>query len=472
METPMKEGAQTNALLLRGGKIIDPSQGQEIAGDVLIADGRIAAAGPDSEVQPHLDRLRQNGQQVQVINLQPGLIVAPGFVDLHVHLREPGFEDKETIQTGAEAAARGGFTTICCMPNTRPVLDSQAMLEYVARAASMASARVRPIAAISKGEKGAELSEMAELAEAGAVAFSDDGRPVSSSKLMRSALEYASMLDRPIVEHCEDEGLAAGGVMNEGAVATRLGLKGWPAAAEEIMLARDLALVRLTGGRYHAAHISTAGSVELIRRAKAEGLPITAEVTPHHLLLADDWVAGRRTGLLGQNSPTQGQPYDTATKVNPPLRTQADADALIAGVLDGTIDAIATDHAPHTVVDKACEYDEAAFGISGLETALGALMALVHAGKVPLRVMLAALTSRPAQAFGLPAGTLRPGAAADITIFDPQERWTVNPTRFASKGKNTPLAGLTLKGRVRYTILGGRLVYEAEAVDRALAAAR
>jgi dihydroorotase len=468
----MSEREHTNALLLRGGQILDPAQGQDIAGDLLIADGQIIAAGPTAEVQPRVENLQHNGQQVQIIQLEPGLIVAPGFVDLHVHLREPGFEDKETIQTGAEAAARGGFTTICCMPNTKPVLDSQATLEFVSRAASSVSARVRPIAAISKGEKGAELSEMAELAAAGAVAFSDDGRPVSNSKLMRSALEYATMLDRPIVEHCEDEGLAAGGVMNEGAVATKLGLKGWPAAAEEIMLARDLALVRLTGGRYHAAHISTAGSVELIRRAKAEGLPVTAEVTPHHLLLTDAWVAGQRVGLLGQEGQAQGQPYDTATKVNPPLRTQADADALIAGLLDGTIDAIATDHAPHAVVDKACEYDEAAFGISGLETALGALLALVHAGKVPLATLIAAHTIRPALAFGLPTGTLRPGAAADITIFDPNERWTVNPARFASKGKNTPLAGLTLTGRVRHTILGGRVVYEAAAIDQALATTR
>src|ERR1051326_7600331 len=285
---------QAYPLLLRGGQVLDPSQNLEGPGELLIADGRIIAAGWASDVQPHVEHRQQTGQPLQTLDLPSGMIVAPGFVDLHVHLREPGFEEKETIQTGAEAAARGGFTTICCMPNTKPVLDSQSTLEFVARAASAVSARVRPIAAISKGEKGAELSEMAELAEAGAVAFSDDGRAVSNSKLMRSALEYASMLNRPIVEHCEDEGLAAGGVMNEGAVATRLGLKGWPAAAEEIMLARDLALVRLTGGRYHAAHISTAGSVELIRRAKAEGLPITAEVTPHHLLLTDDWVAGHQ----------------------------------------------------------------------------------------------------------------------------------------------------------------------------------
>src|SRR5579859_5820094 len=387
----MKEAmAQAGALLLRGGHIIDPSAGREVIGDLLIADGRIVAAGSVSEVAQFTDQLAQSGQQIQTLDLHPGLIVSPGFVDLHVHLREPGYEDKETIQTGAQAAARGGFTTICCMPNTRPVLDSQAMLEFVARTASGAQARVLPIAAISKGEKGAELSEMAELAEAGAVAFSDDGKPVSNSKLIRSALEYASMLDRPIVEHCEDERLAAEGVMNEGPIATKLGLKGWPGAAEEIMLARDLALVRLTGGRYHAAHLSTAGSVDLIRRAKAEGLRVTAEVTPHHLLLTDEWVAGRHTGLLGAEDASQGQPYDTATKVNPPLRTQRDAEALLAGLLNGTIDAIATDHAPHTFVDKACEYDEAAFGISGLETALGALLALVHAGKLPLITLLAA----------------------------------------------------------------------------------
>src|SRR5579885_608674 len=246
-----EDTAQTSALLLRGGHIIDPAGGREFTGDLLIADGRIAAAGPASEVAPLAETLRQSGQQLRTLDLHPGLIVSPGFVDLHVHLREPGYEDKETIQTGAQAAARGGFTTICCMPNTKPVLDTQATLEFVARAAQNASARVHPIAAITKGEKGAELSEMAELAEAGAVAFSDDGRPVSNSKLMRSAFEYASMLNRPLVEHCEDEELVGGGVMHEGPIATRLGLKGWPAAAEEIMLARALALVHVTGGRYH-----------------------------------------------------------------------------------------------------------------------------------------------------------------------------------------------------------------------------
>ncbi len=461
-----------HVLMLRGGHIIDPATRRDSIGDLLIADGRITALGPADEICPHVEQLTQSGYKLDIIDLHPGLIVSPGFVDLHVHLREPGYEEKETIQTGAQAAARGGFTTICCMPNTKPVLDSLATLQFVARAASTAPARVHPIAAITKGQKGTELSEMAELASAGAVAFSDDGRPVSNSKLMRSALEYASMFNHPVVQHCEDEGLAAGGVMNEGPVATRLGLKGWPAAAEEIMLARDLALVRLTGARYHAAHISTAGSVELIRRAKAEGLPVSAEVTPHHLLLTDEWVGGRRTGLLATDAPPQSHPYDTATKVNPPLRTQRDTEALLEGLLDGTIDAIATDHAPHTIVDKACEYGDAAFGIAGLETALGALMALVHAGKLPLATLIAALTVRPATLFSLDAGTLRPGAPADITIFSPEERWVVDPQQFASKGKNTPLAGLTLRGRVRYTILGGAIVYHADVMHHSLIASR
>jgi dihydroorotase len=394
-------------------------------------------------------------------------MLVPGFVDLHAHLREPGFEAKETIQTGAQAAARGGFTTICCMPNTQPAIDSRPTLDYVLAAAHDVPARVRPIAAISKGERGHELSEMAELAVAGAVAFSDDGRPVTSSRLMRLALEYAAPLGLPVVEHCQDEDLVGGGVMHEGAIATLLGLMGWPAAGEEVMLARDLALVRLTGAKYHAAHLSTAGSVELIRQAKRAGLPVTAEVTPHHLLLTDAWVAGERDGPLAHALQEMrlalppGERYDTATKVNPPLRTAADCAALLEGLRDGTIDAIATDHAPHTAVDKACEYGEAAFGISGFETALAALLALVHTGRLELETLIAALTVRPARAWNLDAGTLQHGAPADFTLFDPEEEWTVDPARFASKGRNTPLAGVTLRGRVRQTWLGGRPIYDA-----------
>jgi len=447
----------SETFLLRGARILDPAQGYDAHGDLLIRDGRIYALGPD--LAPTAD--------AAVVTLPASWVLTPGFVDLHAHLREPGFEAKETIQSGAAAAARGGFTTICCMPNTQPVIDSAATIAYVRDRAKDAPARVLPIAAISKGEAGTELAEMAELAEAGAVAFSDDGRPVSSSRLMRNALAYAAPLGLPMVEHCQDEDLVGAGVMHEGAIATLLGLPGWPAAGEDVMLARDLALVRLTGAKYHAAHLSTAGAVALVRQAKREGLPVSAEVTPHHLLLTDAWVAGERSGPLADAlaalgiAVPPGARYDTATKVNPPLRTTDDCAALLEGLRDGTIDAIATDHAPHTTVDKHCEYADAAFGISGFETALASLLALVHAGRLELPTLVAALTIRPARAWNLDAGTLAPGAAADLTIFDPDEPWTVEPGRFASRGKNTPLAGLTLRGRVRQTWLGGRRVYDA-----------
>ncbi|HEY7343586.1 MAG TPA: dihydroorotase [Ktedonobacterales bacterium] len=463
----MTEQSRREQLALTGARIIDPTPNRHLdePGWLLIRDGRIVARGTDADALA--TRVAESDAPLRTVELPAGWVLAPGFVDLHAHLREPGFEGKETIASGALAAARGGFTTICCMPNTNPVIDSRATLDYVLSRAKDAPAHVRPIAAISKGEDGRELSEMAELVEAGAVAFSDDGRPVHSSRLMRLALEYATPLGVPVVEHCQDEDLVGGGVMNEGAVATMLGLPGWPAAGEEVMLARDLALVRLTGARYHAAHLSTAGSVDLIRMAKAEGLPVTAEVTPHHLLLTDSWVAGERTGPLAAALTAEGITlapglrYDTHTKVNPPLRTATDCEALLAGLLDGTIDAIATDHAPHTQVDKDCEYGEAAFGISGLETALASLLTLARAGKLPLATLVSALTSRPARAWGLEAGTLQPGAAADIVIFDPDEAWTVDPGRFASRGRNTPLAGVPLRGRVRMTLLDGVVVYDA-----------
>src|SRR5260370_6139263 len=426
-----------DAVLLRGARIVDPSQRLDRRGDVLMSDGRIAAAAE------HLDA----PEGAEVVDLAATWVLAPGFVDLHAHLREPGFEAKETIASGAAAAAHGGFTTLCCMPNTQPVLDSRVSLEYVRSAARDVPARVRPIAAITKGESGQELSEMAELVETGAVAFSDDGRPVHSSRLMRLALTYAAPLGVPVVEHCQDEELVGAGVMNEGHIATLLGLPGWPAAGEDVMLARDLALVRLTGACYHAAHLSTAGAVELIRQAKREGLPVTAEVTPHHLLLTESWVAGERTGPLAEALAEMGvaipagERYDTATKVNPPLRTAADFAALLAGLRDPPIDAIATDHAPHTWQDKACEFGEAAFGISGLETALAALLAPVHTRRLDLQTLIAALTARPAAAWGLDAGTLAPGASADLVVFAPDEAWTVDPEQFASRGKDTPLAG-------------------------------
>ncbi|HEX9068142.1 MAG TPA: dihydroorotase [Ktedonobacterales bacterium] len=447
---------------IHAGRIVDPAQGLDGPGTVLIEDDRIAAIGHN---------VTREGEPVEA--LPPGWVMAPGFVDLHAHLREPGQEAKETIATGTRAAARGGFTTICCMPNTSPVLDTAAALALVAERAKDAPARVRPIGAITKGEEGRELAGMLELAEAGAVAFSDDGRPVSHTGIMRHALDYAAPLGLPVVEHCQDDDLVAGGVMHEGAVATRLGLKGWPANGEDIMLARDVLLVGEAKARYHAAHLSTAGAVELVREAKRRGLPVTAEVTPHHLLLTDDWVAGERSGpladalhALGIRVPS-GLRYDTNTKVNPPLRTAAECAALLAGLLDGTIDAIATDHAPHTSVDKDCEYADAAFGISGFETALASMLALVHTGALPLETLIAALTVRPAAAFKLDAGSLRPGALADITIFDPDEEWVVDPNHFASKGKNTPLAGITLRGRVRRTLLAGRIVFDAAQEDEA-----
>lgn len=467
MTQNMHGGAEGEALVLRAGRILDLSQQIDGPGEVLVVDGRVAAIGSHEAVEAKLAELGISAERQRVVQLGEREVLTPGFVDLHAHLREPGFEAKETIATGAAAAARGGFTTICAMPNTQPVIDSRPTLDYVLHAAKDATARVRVIAAISKGESGKELTEMLELAEAGAVAFSDDGHPVSSSKLIRNALEYAAPLGLPIVEHCQDEDLVGGGVMHEGAISTLLGLKGWPAAGEDVMLARDLALVRATGAMYHAAHLSTAGSVALIREAKQAELPVTAEVTPHHLLLTDAWVAGERTGPLAEALAASGtilavgERYDTNTKVNPPLRTAADCAALLEGLIDGTIDAIATDHAPHTWVDKACEYGEAAFGISGLETALASLLALVHAERLELATLVAALTVRPARAWNLDAGTLRPGAAADMTVFDPDEAWTVEPEQFASLGKNTPLAGITLRGRVRQTWLGGTLVFAA-----------
>ena len=453
-------------LWLRGGRLIDPAQGWDGPGDVLVVDGVVEACGAPSAVTQAAAALQAQGRALRVIELAAGQVVAPGLCDLHVHLREPGMEARETIHTGALAAARGGFTTLCCMPNTQPVLDSRGVIEWVRQIAEPACARVLPIAAITREQKGELLTEMVELAAAGAVAFSDDGKPVRSSGMMRHALSYSIIAGRPVVNHCEDVELVGRGAMNAGEVSTRLGLRGWPVSGETIMLARDLELCRITGGRYHAAHLSAAGSVELIRRAKDAGLPVTAEVTPHHLLLTESWVAGEREGILGGAAAPPGHRYDTATKVNPPLRTLADTQTLVAALRDGTIDAIATDHAPHSEVEKCCSYDEAAFGISGLETALPALLALHHHHGLPLSTLIAALTARPAQCFALaarvgrPVGTLSPGAVGDIVVFDPHRPLVVQPARFVSKGQNSPLADLTLRGRVLLTVYGGRVVYE------------
>jgi len=451
--------------LIRNGRIIDASQNLTAVGDLLIRDGLIAGIWTDGGVilEGSADREEIAAKECTAIDAE-GCVVCPGFIDLHAHLREPGFEDKETIETGTRAAAAGGFTTVCCMPNTSPAIDSVATLEFVLRKAeSCGAVRVLPIAAITKNRDGRELTEMGELMRAGAVGFSDDGKPVASSRLMRYALDYSRMLGIPIIDHAEDLDLAKGGVVNEGVIATKLGLKGMPAAAEEIAVARDISIAGLVDGRLHIAHVSTAESVELIRRAKDKGVRVTAEVTPHHLTLTDEWVAGQRRnwGLMFPYwAPVA--PYNTNTKVNPPLRTQSDISALVKGLKDGTIDAIATDHAPHTVVDKQCEYDQAEFGISGFETALGALLALVHRGEIDLERLIAKLTVGPAEVLGLPYGNLRVGSVADVVIFDPNEEWVVNPDALASKGKNTPLAGLGLKGRVIYTIAKGKVVYALE----------
>ena len=424
---------------LLGGRVIDPSRGTDEVGDLVIEDGRIVGLGAGTG--------SADGELAIDV---AGCVVAPGFVDLHTHLREPGQPDKETIRTGTAAAAAGGFTTVCAMPNTDPTVDTGSDVLYVLEAARRsATVRVLPFGTVSKQQRGMELSELAEMAEIGAVAFSDDGQPIWNTRLMRHALEYSRIVERPIVDHCEDRELAKGGAMNEGAVSARLGLPGQPFAAESIAVARNLELLRLTGGHLHLAHLSTARSVDLLRRARQDGLRVTAEATPHHLTLTDALVAG---------SPG-GSPYDTSTKVNPPLRTTEDVDAIVAGLAEGVIDAVATDHAPHTVVDKSCEYENAAFGISGLETALALCLRLVEQDRITLPTLVERLTAGPARAFGLPFGGFASGAPADVVVFDPAIAWVVDPAQFRSKGKNTPLAGWTLRGRVRLTIAAGGIAY-------------
>jgi len=385
-----------------------------------------------------------------------GYLVAPGFIDLHVHLREPGFEDSETIETGRRAALRGGFTTICAMPNTEPAIDSPGLLrELLGRGHGVKGARVLFVAAITRGRKGRELADMVELAGAGAVAFSDDGSPVEDARLFRSALEYARASGRPIIEHAQDLVLSAKGVVHEGAVSARLGLPAMPAAAEESAVARDLTLAKLAGGRVHFTHLSTAGSIELVRRAKADGLSVTCDVTPHHLAMTDEWVAGSRAFAWegGEGAPG-GVPYDSSTKVNPPLRTHADVRALWAGLEDRTVDAIATDHAPHASVKKDVEFDRAAFGISGLETALGLVLGGVRAGWASLETVIDALTTGPARVLGID----RP--KDDWVVIDRDAEWIVTADDLASKGKNTPLIGRKLMGRVVATVVAGEVRYE------------
>jgi dihydroorotase len=374
--------------------------------------------------------------------------VSPGFIDVHCHLREPGREEVETIASGARAAAAGGFTAVCAMPNTDPVTDNQAAVGFIlSQARHAAAARVYPIGAISIGEKGETLAEFGEMVGAGAVAVSDDGKPVVSAQLMRTALEYAKTFGIPVADHCEEPTLAAGGAMNEGLTSARLGLRGIPAEAEEIMAIRDMLLARLTGGHIHLCHMSTRGSVELIRWGKERGINVTAEVCPHHLSLTDEAVEG----------------YDTNAKMNPPLRTRADVEALQAAVKDGTIDVIATDHAPHHYDEKEREFADAPNGIVGLETALAVLVtSLVKPGIIDYPTLVEKMAVAPARVFKLPGGTLRRGTPADVTVFDPAAEWTVDPARFVSKGRNSPLAGATLTGRVLCTVVGGRVVHRLE----------
>lgn len=420
--------------VVAGGEVVDPVAGTRRAGDVVIEDGRIRGIEPPGT--PVADA---------VVHDAAGCLVLPGLVDMHVHLREPGYEYKETIATGTTAAVAGGFTTVACMANTNPVNDSGAVTRFILeRAEAAGRARVYPIGAVSVGLAGTRLAEFGEMRDAGIVAVSDDGHPVMDAALMRHALEYAAMFDMPVIAHEEDTCLRAGGVMNEGVTSVRLGLRGNPAAAEEIMVARDIALVELTGGRLHVAHVSTARAVDLVRAARARGLPVTAEVTPHHLFLTERAVGD----------------YDANAKMAPPLRTDEDVAALRAALADGTIDAIATDHAPHQYDEKAVEFSRAADGVVGLETALGLALRLVDEGVLELPTLVRRLTTGPAGILGLPAGTLAAGAAADLVVVDPAARWTVDPTRFRSRSRNTPFAGWTLQGHVRLTLRGGRVVHD------------
>ena len=425
-------------ILLTGGRVIDPSRGFDQIADVLLQDHRVAAVGPGLGVPDGA-----------LVWNAAGRIVAPGLIDVHVHLREPGNEDEETVATGARAAAAGGFTAICAMPNTDPVTDNQAAVGFVVRQSVRAGfARVHPIGAISLGQRGERLAEFGEMVGAGAVAVSDDGRPVVSSHLMRTALEYARTFDIPVADHCEDPTLAAGGVMHEGLVATRHGLKGIPAAAEEIMVARDCLLAELTGGHVHLCHLSSRGSVEIVRRAKERGARVTAEVTPHHLTLTDRACDG----------------FDTNAKMNPPLREAADVAALRAALKEGVIDCIASDHAPHAYDEKETAFDEAPFGVVGLETAFGVAFAeLVGGGNLSLPELLSRMSTVPAQTFHLPGGTLRPGAPADVVVLDITAPWTVEAAAFFSKSRNTPFGGRAPTGRAVLTVVNGGVVHELDA---------
>jgi dihydroorotase len=461
--------------------LVDPVSGREGPGEIVVSDGLLESV------------VWLEGAEAKGVT-DKGVVVAPGFFDLHAHFREPGFEDAETVATGVAAAAHGGYSTVALMPNTQPALDEPGVLARIRSAAAASGSPVEVLAfgAVSAGRAGEQLSAMGELADAGVLGYSDDGSPVKTAKLMRSALLYAGMLGLPVVEHAEDLELTAGAEAHEGYVASVLGLAGWPAAGEVQAVSRDIAILTdaLTDeprARLHLTHVSTAEALELVRRAKARGLPVTCDVTPHHLAFTDEWIAGSRRwaweALDAGGHPRDpwadaaltATPYNTSLRVNPPLRTAADAAACLAALIDGTADAVATDHAPHTVVDKEVEFGRASNGISGIETALGVLLALVDAGKLPLARAIAALTTAPASvvaAAGHTAGTsaarlrgLTEGAPADLVVFDRSDRWRVAPESLVSKGKNSPLIGREIPGRVLLTIAAGRLAYEDPTAD-------
>jgi dihydroorotase len=422
-------------LLLKGGMVLDPAQDLDERRDLLIEDGRIAVLAAPGGI---------SGEAHQVVDVT-GLLVCPGLIDMHTHLREPGQEYKETIETGGQAAAAGGFTAVACMPNTLPVNDSATVSRYILeKAAQAGGVRVYPVAALSQGSKGEILAEYGDLKEAGAAALSDDGRPVSNSQMMRRALEYAHTFDMLVISHSEELALTGDGVMHEGRVSVEMGLRGIPAAAEVVAVFRDMELARLTGARVHIAHVSTAGAVEIIRRAKSQGVKVTAESAPHYFSLTDEAVRG----------------FNTNAKMSPPLRTRADVEAIKAGLADGTLDCIATDHAPHSILEKEVEFDRAANGIIGLETAVGLSLELVRVGVLSLGQLIARLSTNPARILGVPGGTLQEEALADITVLDLERRWTVDVEQFKSKSRNSPWHGREMIGRAVLTIVGGEIKFQ------------